>query len=67
MVVQFIETGKFEPFEYELDLDDEMEDGDVTDEETIERETDEDDTEGEVSEDDEKDEQEDYNKRKTEL
>ena len=25
LVVEFIETGKFEPFEYDIDLDDDME------------------------------------------
>lgn len=63
LVVQFIETGKFEPFEYELDLDDEMGE-DETDEESTEKETDEeDDSEGEVEPDADKD----NNLRKTEL
>lgn len=63
MIVQFIETGKFEPFEYELDLDEEFGDGDdETDEEPTEQETDkEDDSEGEVEPDEEK------KLRKTEL
>ena len=65
MLVQFVETGKFEPFEYELDLDEEIGEGDnENNEEPTEEETDkEDDSEGEVGPDDEKD-----NKlRKTEL
>mgnify|MGYP001418941847 FL=1 len=68
MIVQFIETGKFEPFEYELDLDEEMEEGEndaneITKEEETEEE---DDSEGEVKPDDENDKQ--HNKlRKTEL
>ena len=64
MVVQFVETGKFEPFEYELDLDDEMGEDETDDEESTEEETDEeDDSEGEVEPDDDKD----NNLRKTEL
>ena len=48
MIVQFIETGKFEPFEYELDLDEEMEEGgNDTNEIAKEEETEEeDDSEG---------------------
>ena len=66
MIVQFIETGKFEPFEYELDLDEEMEEGENdTNEIAKEEETEEeDDSEGGVKPDDDKQ----HNKlRKTEL
>ena len=72
MVVQFIETGKFEPFEYELDLDDEMGE-DETDEESTEKETDEESTEEETDEEDgsegevEPDDDKNNNLRKTEL
>ena len=63
LVVQFIETGKFEPFEYELDLDDEMGEDESDDESTEEETDEEDDSDGEVEQDDDKE----NNLRKTEL
>ena len=48
LVVEFIETGKFEPFEYDIDLDDDMEE-----EEEIQDDSDELQEDGEELKDDE--------------